>query len=282
MPLGYPETSRVTCRIMETLLAAASGHAYQLLFLVVLLEAIGFPVPAAIALVVSGGAIALGDMDPMMAPLTAVGAMLLGDNLMYLVGRFSGWWLLGLLCRLSLNPENCIMNSARMFHRRGRIVLIVAKFVPGINTMAPPLAGSMNMPFLQFELLDIGGTLLYIGAWMAVGYLFSDALESIKAGFATAGSAVEWLIGAALVLWLANRLRVIWQEKKLGAAPTVSVTTVATRLADSDALVFDVRSHGYYDSGAVRIPGAQRLDPHGMLATLSTLPRDKDIFLYCT
>ena len=267
---------------MENLLSAASAHSYLILFLVVFLEAVGVPVPAAIALLISGGAIALGDMDPMGTPLIAIGAMLLGDNLMYLVGRFSGWWLLSLLCRVSLNPENCIMNSARMFHRRGRIVLLFAKFVPGINTMAPPLSGSMNMPWWQFAALDLCGTTLYIGAWMAIGFLFSDAMESIKSGFATAGSVVEWIIGAAVVLWLANRLRLMWSEKKLGTAASVTVHTAATRLADSDVLVFDVRSHGYYDGGAVRIPGAQRLDPHGIHATLAALPQDKEIFLYCT
>lgn len=267
---------------MDDLLQALSAHGYLLLFVVVLLEAIGVPVPAAIALLLSGGAIAAGDMNPVRALLTGIFAMLIGDNLLYTVGRYSGWWLLGLLCRVSLNPENCIMNSARTFHRRGRVVLLFAKFVPGINTMAPPLAGSMAMPWLQFFALDAGGTLLYIGAWMTVGFLFSDAMETIKGGFSTAGSIVETLVIVAVVLWLANRLRIVWKEKKLAAPPVLSASDAATRLAADAAVVYDVRSHGYYDRDAVRIQGSRRLDPHTFRESLDDLPLEKDILLYCT
>jgi membrane protein DedA with SNARE-associated domain len=267
---------------MDGLLKLLAAYGYQILALIVLLEAIGFPVPAAIALLISGGAVAVGDMIAPAAALAAVAAMMVGDNLMYLIGRHAGWWLLSLLCRLSLNPENCIMNSATTFHRRGRVVLLFAKFVPGINTMAPPLAGSMNMPWLQFVGLDLVGTFLYIGAWMTAGYVFSDAIEKIKGGFSLAGSVVEWLVAIAFIVWLANRLRILLQEKKLGEPPVIEVNIAATRLAGNRAAVFDVRSHGYYDQGAVRIQGSLRLDPHSFKESLQDLPLGKDILLYCT
>jgi len=105
--------------------------------------------------------------------------MVAGDMLMFLMGRYTGWWLLGVLCRISLNPESCILRSADSFYRRGRTLLVVAKFIPGINTMAPPLAGCMNMPLLQFLALDLAGAALYTGSYFAVGFLFSDALGAI-------------------------------------------------------------------------------------------------------
>jgi len=49
---------------------------------------------------------------------------------------------LGLLCRLSANPETCILRSAEYFYRRGKQTLLFAKFIPGINTMSPPLAAA--------------------------------------------------------------------------------------------------------------------------------------------
>src|SRR5258706_9475783 len=101
-------------------------------------------------------------------------AGLAGDALMFLLGRYTGWWLLGLLCRLSLNPENFILRSADAFYKRGRTLLLFAKFVPGINTMAPPLAGSMNIRWTQFIRLDAAGAALYIGAYWTLGYLFVD------------------------------------------------------------------------------------------------------------
>ena len=99
------------------------------------------------------------------------------------MGRYTGWWLLGLLCRLSLNPESCILRSADSFYRRGRTVLVFAKFVPGVNTMAVPLAGSMNMRFAQFFGLDLAGASLYAAAYLSVGFIFSDALGTITKNY---------------------------------------------------------------------------------------------------
>ena len=76
--------------------------------------------------------------------------MLLGDSLLYVLGSRMGWGLLGFLCKVSATPETCILRSAESFYKRGRATLLIAKFIPGVNTMAPPLAGSMKMPFVQF------------------------------------------------------------------------------------------------------------------------------------
>src|SRR5258708_6231509 len=135
---------------MDTLVSAIAQHGYAVLFAFVFLEAVGFPVPAAPVLLVAGAASANGPLQPGASLLTAGSAMVLGDVLMYLLGRSTGWWLLGILCRLSISPESCILRSADAFYKRGRMVLVFAKFVPGINTLAPPLAGSMKMRIPQF------------------------------------------------------------------------------------------------------------------------------------
>jgi tripartite-type tricarboxylate transporter receptor subunit TctC len=79
--------------------------------------------------------------------------------------------------RISLNPESCILRSADSFYRRGHMLLVIAKFIPGINTLAPPLAGSTNMRFLPFFWLDVVGAVLYIGVFFATGFVFSEVLE---------------------------------------------------------------------------------------------------------
>src|SRR5579871_2558129 len=155
---------------MESLLSSISQHGYSILFVIVFLEAIALPVPAALALLIAGGAMATGAMHPGLTIANGLGAMLLGDIIMFLIGRYTGWWLLGLLCRLSLNPETCILRTADSFYKRGRIMLLFAKFVPGINTMAPPMAGSMNMRYLQFLPLDLAGASLYIFTYFGAGY----------------------------------------------------------------------------------------------------------------
>ena len=125
---------------MESLVLAVAKYGHSILFMVVLAESLGIPIPAALGLLVAGGASARGALHPGLLIATGIGAMLLGDNFLFFVGRYTGWKLLSFLCRVSLNPEACIMRSADTFYRRGRFILLFAKFLPGLNTMAPPLA----------------------------------------------------------------------------------------------------------------------------------------------
>ncbi len=164
---------------MDNLLASIGRHGYSLLALVVFLEAIGLPMPAALALLTAGAASAYGKLNPLIVLGISVLSIVLGDSVLFVVGRYTGWSLLGLLCRLSANPESCIQRSAESFYRRGRVTLVVAKFIPGINTMAPPLAGSMKMRPQQFLQLDLAGACLYVLAYGGLGFVFSDLMRSI-------------------------------------------------------------------------------------------------------
>src|ERR1700676_1091201 len=181
-------------------------HGYSILIATVLLEAVGLPVPAALVLLFAGGAAARGLLQIPNALGAALFAMLAGDTLMFLLGRFTGWWLLGILCRISLNPESCILRSADTFYRRGRTLLVIAKFIPGINTMAPPLAGSMNMRTLTFLRLDFAGALLYAGSYLAFCYVFSDALGAVTRGYDSAGRFIGWIILALVIAYLLFRM----------------------------------------------------------------------------
>ena len=264
---------------METLSASIAQHGYSILFFVVLAEAMGLPVPAAVGLLVAGGASAKGPLAPGHAILMAYVAMLLADNVLFLLGRYTGWWLLGVLCRVSLNPEACISKSADSFYKRGRIMLVLAKFLPGVNTMAPPLSGSMNMPHGQFFLLDFLGASLYIFTYFGAGYLFSDFLAVIMRGYSTAGSFVGWIIGALLVVWVGNRIR-IWNKGRKDS-PVVMLKPHEV-MARDNVMIFDARSHGYYDQGTMRIKGSRRLEPNALSEQFGKLPKDREIVLYCT
>src|SRR5271166_3572649 len=146
---------------MTDLLIMMARHGYALTFALLFSEAIGLPFPASIALVTAGAAVASHTLSGPWVLLTALVALLIGDTAQFWLGRYSGWALLGFLCRLSMNPETCILRSAESFYKRGKLTLVVAKFIPGINTMAAPLAGSMKMRFGQFLRLDLAGALLY-------------------------------------------------------------------------------------------------------------------------
>ncbi len=269
---------------MSDFAALVARHGHLAVFTIVLMEAIGLPVPAAIALVAAGAAVAKHVLPLHTVIAAALGAMLFGDSLLYLLGRYTGWQLLGLLCRISANPESCILRSADSFYRRGKTTLLFAKFIPGINTMAPPLAGSMNMAYTDFLRFDAGGASLYLLAYGTVGFLFSNFLGVITRGFMTVGHGVEWIVLAAIVIYVAYRIRLFWIHRVYRVVPRVQAEELANKL-ESDAqnlLIVDVRSHGYYDADSYRIKGSIRLEPNRLATHLGDLPKDKQIYLYCT
>jgi len=270
---------------MSDLLSLIAHHGYILIFLIVFLEAIGLPVPAALVLVAGGAATASGILRAPAALLLAVVGMLLGDSLLYVLGSHMGWGLLGFLCKVSANPETCILRSAESFYKRGRATLLIAKFIPGVNTMAPPLAGSMKMPFGQFLGLDLAGASFYALAYGGIGFLFRDFVAAITRGFRATGHAVEIVIIVSLIAFTIHRVLLYSKRRVYRVVPRVQVIELAKKLQAEDSakiLLVDVRSHGYYDSGAARIRGSIRIEPNNLSQEVMKLPKDKDIYLYCT
>src|SRR6266852_8640585 len=215
---------------MNTLLTAISHHGYLLVFLIVFAEAAGLPAPAALALIAGGAAAAAHILSPTLVLVIALCAMLLGDTLLFVLGRYTGWALLGFLCRLSLNPETCILRSAESFYKRGRAALIFAKFIPGVNTMAPPLAGSMKMRPTQFLRLDFLGTSLYVFAYSGLGFIFRDFVAKITHGLQSAGHVFAEVVLTALVVFIIYRIVQFRRHRISGVAPRIEVAELAKRL----------------------------------------------------
>jgi len=266
---------------MDAWISDLALHGYSILFAAVFLEAIGLPLPAALALLIAGGASARGSLHAPYALGGALLAMVAGDTLMFVMGRYTGWWLLGALCRISLNPESCILRSADSFYRRGRALLVVAKFIPGINTMAPPLAGCMNMGLLQFLGLDLAGAALYTGAYFGVGYLFSDALKAITRGYQTFGRFVGWVLIVIVASYVAYQIW-LWIRARVLRAVAFELPSEAARQMTAGACVYDVRSHGYFDAKATRITGSRRLDPNALNQQREQFPDGRLVYVYCT
>jgi membrane protein DedA with SNARE-associated domain len=265
---------------MDRLVSAIAQHGYALLFSFVFLEVIGLPLPAAPVLLVAGAASANGPLEPGISLLTALSAMLLGDGLMFVLGRYTGWWLLGVLCRLSISPESCILRSADAFYKRGRMVLLFAKFVPGINALAAPLAGSMRMRVPQFLAFDLGGASLYVLVYWGVGYLFSGFIGAITNGYARFGDYAVWFVAAIVAGYVGYRLLAALKERKSLPVAKITALDVARKL--EGVAVFDVRSHGYYEKYTMRIQGSTRLEPNALHREPIQLPKNKEIVLYCT
>lgn len=270
---------------MTDFISLVVHHGYLAVFLAVLAESVNVPLPAAVALVTAGAATASHSLNLLPVLAVAVLAMLLGDSLMFILGRQMGWALLGFLCKVSINPETCILRSAESFYKRGRMTLVIAKFVPGINAMAPPLAGSMKMRYDQFLWLDASGAGLYVLAYTMLGFLFRDFVHAIARGFNSASHVVALALLAAVCAYIGYRIWLYRQNRIFSVVPRVQVEELARLLASDESekvQVVDVRSHGYYDSNAERIKGSIRIEPNHLAQELKNLPEGKNVYVYCT
>jgi len=281
--LGPPHPTHLP--VMNDLLSMMARHGYALTFAVLLAEAMGFPFPAAIALVAAGAATASHTLSGTVVVATAMIALMIGDIAQFWLGRYSGWALLGFLCRLSMNPETCMLRSAESFYKRGKATLVIAKFVPGVNTMAAPLAGSMKMRFWQFLQLDFAGALLYTVTYLLVGFVSRDFLAATLNSFHAAGRVMEFILTAAVLVYVLYRIAQALKYREYSVVPRVQAQELAARLTAGEGervQIVDVRSHGYYDVGAERIFGSIRIEPNNLDEELKNLSRDRDLYLYCT
>ncbi len=269
---------------MADLISFLARHSYAALALVVGLGAAGFPMPVTLALIAAGAASARHFLRPEIALVVSVLAAMLGDTLLYLLGRYMGWALLGVLCRVTLNPEACILRSAESFYRRGKAALIFAKFMPGLGALAAPLAGSMRMGSRQFLRLDLLAACLYTAAYGTLGFLFGDLISAAVHSLQAVGLVLKVLVVCGLIGYIGFRTY-RWKRQKYLDVPRIKVQDLARYIATASPLpllVVDVRSHGYYDPGAFRIKGSIRIEPNNLLAAIKDLPRNKEIYLYCS
>ena len=270
---------------MDHLLPLIARDGYLVIFLIVLAEALDVPLPAALALIAGGAASASGALRAPVVFLIATIALLLGDSIIYLLGRSMGWSLLGFLCKVSVSPETCILRSAELFYKRGKTTLLIAKFIPGVNTMAPPLAGSMKMRLGQFLMLDLVGASLYTLAYIGLGYVFRDALAALARTIGAAGHVAAAGIALVVAAYAGYRIWLYQKNRMYRVVPRVQVEELARKLQSEDVeriVLVDVRSYGYYDRGADRIKGSMRIEPNRLAEEIKKLPKDKDIYLYCT
>lgn len=272
------------------LVGLITQHGYSVTVVVLFLTAVGLPLPASAVLLAAGAAAHSGGVSLMaMLPLAWAAAMA-GDLLLFFGGRFTGWWLLAVLCRVSLDPESCIFSAANYFYKRGPKTLLFAKFVPGLGAMAAPIAGSLNMRVLQFLRMDGLGSLGYCSAWIAVGYLFSHVIEKIVAWMGRASHTM--LLGILLIAGIYGLVLLVFtlRSRRYKQIEKISAASLHQRLQgltpDKLVVIADVRSHGYYDPGMYRIKNSIRVEPHRLKEELIALREfmipECEIYIYCS
>ncbi|HYY05750.1 MAG TPA: VTT domain-containing protein [Candidatus Limnocylindria bacterium] len=258
-------------------------YGYLVLFGFVFAEQVGLPIPAVPALLAAGALAGTGLINLPLALALATVASLLADLGWYALGRHRGSRVLALICQMSLEPDSCVRRTENLFARHGTRSLLIAKFVPGLSTVAPPLAGIFGVGVARFTLYAGAGALLWAGSWSGVGYLASDALEPVARHAERLGA---WLVAAVVLaavgyaaLKFAQRRRVTRQLRIARIGPE----ELRQKLdAGEPLVVVDLRTALDVEADPSTIPGALRITAEELEARHREIPRDAEVVLYCT
>jgi membrane protein DedA with SNARE-associated domain/rhodanese-related sulfurtransferase len=245
-------------------------------------EQIGLPLPAMPALLAVGALAAHGRISIPLILGAVSAAALATDFAWYELGRRRGARVLARLCQLSLQPDSCLRRAESIFARHGARSMLVAKFVPGLTTLMPPLAGVFAVARARFALYDLAGVLLWAGTWLALGYFFSDAIVLIAARATALGHMLGLVVATALAGYILVKyvrrhlfLRRLWTAR-------VSPEALKRRLdAGEDVAIIDLRTPLDVTATPYAIPGSRWLAADVIDEHAAELLRSRDVVLYC-
>jgi len=265
---------------MDAVFAQLSQYGVLFVFVNVLLQQLGLPIPAVPTMMVAGALAAGGHMNGLAAFLLSVFASLVADLVWFWAGRRFGYPVLRFLCQVSLSPDTCVRQTEGIFERWGFYSVVVSKFVPGFSTVAPPIAGALRMSVGGFVMASIASATLWVGAAMGTGYLFTDQIAFVLAWMAAhlglAAIAVMVVAGGYIAVKAWQR----WRLARFVSASIIEIDELRAALdADPRPLVIDIGSRLAQQSRP-HIPGAALFDLEG-ITNVEDFPADRDIVIYC-
>jgi membrane protein DedA with SNARE-associated domain len=256
-------------------------YGYSLVFITIFLEQLGLPIPAAPVIILAGALSASGMLSLPVALLCAAIGCLSGDLIWYSIGRKKGRGVLKTLCRLSLNPDSCVRKTEGSFLRYGMNSLLFAKFFPGLNSLAQPMAGMIRSGFFSFLWRDLIGTFLYCTTWLLLGFFFEKQVFEITAVLEEVGRSLIWLILAIIAIYVLFKFlrlkylqRVLYKER-------ISPQELFERIQAGEMLtLIDLRSS--LQEMNQKLPGALQFLPDDIDQYVNRLNREQWIVMYCT
>ncbi len=263
-------------------------YAYAILFLWVLVEQLGVPIPSIPLLLTAGTLSATHRVHASYALAAVLAACILADSIWYALGRRYGNSVLKLLCRLSLEASTCVSKTETYFTRRGPVTLLFAKFVPGLSTVAAPIAGQTGMPYPRFLLWDIAGSILWAEAYLLTGRFFGDVAQRSArffhylSHFALAIFVLLVLGFMAYRVWKNRRFLIDLRASRIEPDDLLSMLTTAAEQGNIPPFIVDLRHPLDYLPDPRVLPGALRIGPQEIALHADELPRDRDVILYCT
>lgn len=257
-------------------------HGPAVLFAALFIEQAGLPLPASPWMLAAGALSASGKMHWYSALLAAALGSIMADAIWFNLGRYGGQRVMRLLCRISLEPDSCVRRTQDLYGRYGLPGLLVAKFIPGLNTLAAPLAGSSGARAARFLLFDTMGSFLYTGCFILVGAAFSRQLDQVIAALTGLGVSAVVVVLGLVALYIGYKF---YQRQRLLRelrTARISVDELYQKLETGEApVILDLRSKAEVHRDPSLIRGARHVSMDDLKASLGGIPRDREIVLYC-
>lgn len=258
-------------------------HGHSVLFVWVLAEQLGIPVPAMPLLLAAGALAGAGRMNFLACLLFAMLGAVLADSVWFQLGRHKGIRILQLLCRISLEPDSCVRRTQGIFSKQGARSLLVAKFLPGLGLVTPPLAGIFRMRFQRFLLFDAMGSALWACAFLGVGYVFTGEIERVAAQLASLGGWLLVLLLGALAAYIAYKFVARQRFLRELRIARITVDELKEKLDAGELItIVDLRHSLDFEAEPEVIPGALHFEAKQLEEKNDLLPRDVEVVLYCT
>jgi membrane protein DedA with SNARE-associated domain/rhodanese-related sulfurtransferase len=258
-------------------------HGLPLVFAAVLIEQMGLPIPAVPLLLAAGALAAAGKFNLFTGIVATATACVIADASWFYLGRHRGARVLGFLCRISLEPDSCVRRTQNVYTRYGLRGIVVAKFIPGMSTVAPPLAGMSGVHIGRFLLADGFGSLLYGITFLSLGYLFANQIEQIGAAISDIGGSTLGLIVVIVGSYIGYKF---WQRRNLlRELRTARITVAELRQkleTGENPVILDLRSRAELEQDPSVIRGAIHLVLDEVEKRRHEFPHDRDIVVYCS
>jgi membrane protein DedA with SNARE-associated domain len=258
-------------------------HGYLVVLGWVFIEQVGIPLPSMPILLAAGALAGTGHLSFFASLIYAMLAAVTADSIWYQLGRRRGIRILQLLCKISLEPDSCVRRTEGIFSKQGARSLLVAKFIPGLGTVAAPLAGIFHMRWLRFLLFDAFGSLLWAGSFLGLGYAFSGEIEHVAEHLASMGGWLLVLLGGVFAAYIAYKYVARRRFLRGLRISRITVEEMKEKIdSGEDLVIVDLRHSLDFEADPETIPGAFRMDAKELEEKNDQLPRDREVILYCT
>lgn len=266
---------------MQHLIDLLEQFGLFIVFINVLLEQIGLPIPAYPTLLITGSLVAGGHYTFTSLLITGVAGALIADLIWFYAGRKYGTRVITKLCKISLSPDSCVKQTESLFLKLGPASLLFCKFIPGFASISSALAGSLKTKPLTFLVFDGIGAAIWVGSALLLGTLFSSAIDQLMNVLIELGKWGSLLLGLALMIFISKKW---WDRHRFLKAlrmARISVSALYDLIEEgANPVIVDTRAPQLIEDGW--IPGARFIDHNKIDEMAEQINYNDPIVLYCS